>query len=59
MGSLGPVDLTPFIFWARCPMIVAVAEGHYLVALASAIPGHNLIAFNDVDWTGYPAAAWK
>ena len=59
MGSLGLVDMTPYLFWTRCPMIVAVAKGQYVVALASAIPGHNLIAFNHVDWTGYPAAVWK
>ena len=37
-GSLGLVDLTPCLFWKRCHMIVAVAEGKYLVVLASVSP---------------------
>ena len=45
-------------------MIVALAYGQYLVALAVVIPVHEeylpaLIAFNYVYRTGYPAAAWK
>ena len=39
--SLVFVDLTPCLFWTRCPMIVDVAEGKYLVALASVSPGHE------------------
>ena len=39
--GLGLVDLTPWRFWTRCPMIVASAEGQYLVALARVIPGHD------------------
>ena len=51
-------------FWTECSMMVASADGKYLVALASVNPGHDEyfpapIAFNHVDWTGYPAAAWK
>ena len=41
VGGLGLVDLTPCRFWTRCPMIVAVVEGQYLVALASVSPGHE------------------
>ena len=37
-GSLGLVDLNPCLFCTRYPMIVAVAEGKYLVALASVSP---------------------
>ena len=64
MGSLGLADLTPCLFWKRCPMILAVAEGQYLVALESVRPGHEekfpaLIAVNHVERTGYPAAAGK
>ena len=45
-------------------MMVASADGQYLVALASVSPGHDdyfpePIAFNHVDLTGYPAAEWK
>ena len=39
--GLGLVDLTPWRFWTRCPMVVASAYGQYLVALASVIPGHD------------------
>ena len=64
VGGLGLVDLTPWRFWKRCPMIVAAADGQYLVALASVIPGHEewlpeLIDFNHVDRTGHPPAAWN
>ena len=64
VGGLGLLDLTPCRFWTRCPMMVASADGQYLVELASMSPGHEeqlpeLIAFNHVDRTGYPAAAWK
>ena len=41
VGGLGLVDLTPWIFWTRCPMMVESAYGQYLVALASVRPGHN------------------
>ena len=41
VGGLGLVDLTPYRFWTRCPMIVAVAEGQYLVSLESVSPGHE------------------
>ena len=41
VGGLGIVDLTPCCFWTRCPIIVAVAEGQYLVSLESVIPGHK------------------
>ena len=41
VGGLGLVDLTPFCFWTRCSIIVAVAEGQYLVALGSVRPGHE------------------
>ena len=63
-GGLGLVDLTPWRFWTRCPMMVASAYGQYLVAFASISPCHNdklpaPIDFNHVDWTGYPADAWK
>ena len=63
-GSLGLVDLTPCLFWTRCPMIVDVDEGQYLVALASASPSQEeklpaLMAVNHVERTGYPIAAWK
>ena len=45
-------------------MMVASEDGKYSVALASDSPGHGEyfpapIAFNHVDRTGYPAAAWK
>ena len=45
-------------------MMVASADGQYLVALESVIPGHDdefpaPIAFNNLDRTGYPAAVWK
>ena len=40
-GSLGLVGLTPCLFWTRCPMIVAVAEGQYLVTLASVSSIHE------------------
>ena len=57
MESLGLVDLTPCLFWTRCPIIVAVVEGQYLVALVSVRPGHEEklpapIAVNHVDQTG-------
>ena len=47
-----------------CPMIVAVAEGKYFVALASVSPGQEeylpaLMVVNHVERTGYPVAAWK
>ena len=41
VGGLGLVDLTPCRFWKICPMIVEVAEGQYLVALASVSLGHE------------------
>ena len=41
VGGLGLVDLTPWIFWTKCPMIVAAADGKYLVALAGVSPGHG------------------
>ena len=40
-GGFGLVEITPWIFWTRCPMMVALAEGQYLVALARVIPGHD------------------
>ena len=40
-GYLGLVNLTPRSFWTRCPMMVALAEGKYLVALARVGPGHD------------------
>ena len=63
-GVLGLVDLNPWRFWTRFSMIVASVDGQYLVALASVIPVHDEyspapIAFNHVERTGYPAAAWK
>ena len=39
--GFGLVDLTPWRFWTRCSMMVASAEGKYLVALARVIPGHD------------------
>ena len=64
VGGLGLVGLNPCRFWTRYPMIVAVAEEKYLIALSSVSPGHNyqlpvLIYFNHVDRTGYPDAARK
>ena len=61
--GLGLFDLTSWLFWTRCPMMVASAEGQYLVALARVRPGHNdyfpaPMAFSHVDWTGYPVALW-
>ena len=41
VGSLGLVDLTPWYFWTRCTMIVAAADGQYLVALVSVSPNHE------------------
>ena len=41
VGGLGLVDLNPFHFWTRCPMILASAYGQYLVALSSVSPGHK------------------
>ena len=41
VGGLGLVDLTPCRFWTRFTMIVVVAEGQYLVALAGVSPGHE------------------
>ena len=41
VGGLGLVDMNPCRFWTRCPMIVAAADGQYLVALASVSPGHE------------------
>ena len=38
---LGLVDLTPWCFWTRFPMMVSSEDGKYLVALASVSPGHN------------------
>ena len=35
------VDLTPWRFCTRCPIMVASAEGKYLVVLARVSPGHN------------------
>ena len=40
-GGFGLVDLMPWRFWTRCPMMVASAEGKYLVALARVSPGRN------------------
>ena len=40
-GGLGLVDLTPWRFWTRCPMMVALVEGQYLVVLVRVRPGHN------------------
>ena len=64
VGGFGLVDLTPWRFWTRCPMILASAYGQYSVALASVSPGHDeylpvLMAFNHVERTGYPVAACK
>ena len=39
--SLGLVDLTPWIFWLRCPMMLASVEGKYLVELEIVSPGHD------------------
>ena len=41
VGGLGLVDMTPFRFWGKCPMIVAVVEVQYLVALANVSPSHE------------------
>ena len=41
VGGLGLVDLNPCCFWTRCPMIVAAADGQYLVALTSVSPVHK------------------
>ena len=41
IGVFGLVDLTPWRFLTRCPIMVALAEGQYLVALSRVIPGHN------------------
>ena len=45
-------------------MMVALAEGQYLVVLASISPGHDEkfpepMAFSHVEQTGYPAAVWN
>ena len=45
-------------------MIVAVEKVQYLVVLESVIPGQEeylpaLMDVNNVERTGYPAAAWK
>ena len=40
-GGFGLVDLTPWCCWTRYPVIVAWAEGKYLVALVRVSPGHN------------------
>ena len=39
--DFGLVDLTLWRFWTRCPMMVASAEGQYLVALSIVSPGHD------------------
>ena len=39
--GLGLVDLTPWRFWKRCPMMVALEDGQHLVALATISPGHD------------------
>ena len=39
--GLGLVDLKPWHFCTRCPMMVASADGQYLVALASVSPGQD------------------
>ena len=39
--GLGLVEITHWRFGARCSMMVALAEGQYLVALARFIPGHD------------------
>ena len=41
VGGLGLVDLTPCCFWTRCHMIVASADGEYLVALESVSPSRE------------------
>ena len=38
---LGLVELTPWSFGTRGLMMVALAEGQYLVALMSVSPGHD------------------
>ena len=40
-GGLGLVDLTPWLFCTRCPMIVASVDGQFLVALVIVSPGHD------------------
>ena len=40
-GGFGLVDLTPWRFWTSFPMMVALAEGQYLVAFSKVIPGHD------------------
>ena len=45
-------------------MVVALAEGQYLVALARVSPGHDEhfpapMDLSHVDRNGYPASAWK
>ena len=62
--GLGLVDHTPWRFWTRCPIMVALTEGKYLVTLARVIVGHDdsfsaLMAFSHVDRTGYLSAAWR
>ena len=39
--GLGLVDLMPWRFCTRCPMMVDLAEGKYLVALANTSLGHD------------------
>ena len=40
-GGYGLVNLAPWRFWTSCSMVVASAEGKYLVAFAKVSPGHN------------------
>ena len=39
--GLGLIDLTTWSFWTRCTMMVALAEGQYLVELARVSPVHD------------------
>ena len=62
--GFGFVDLTPWRFCTRCPMMVVSAEGQYLVALERVSSDHDEyfpapMALSHVDRTGYPVAAWK
>ena len=41
IGVFGLVDLTPWRFLTRCPIMVALAEGQYLVTLARVSLGHD------------------
>ena len=56
MVSFVLVDLTLCLFWTRFPMMMAVEDGQYLVALAIVRPGQEeelpaLMDFNYVERT--------